>query len=71
MKKLELKNLKVKKMTSQEMSKVEGGFTSIGIVCSVENECTRLVRQSNQYCSDTEAVCIIAAKPQVLIGLGG
>ncbi|WP_445722162.1 hypothetical protein [Flavobacterium sp.] len=63
MRKLELKNLKVKKITSQEMSKVSGGFTLFGIVCSVDNKCTRLTRQSNQYCSRNE-VCVIEGPNQ-------
>lgn len=45
-------------MSSQEMTNVQGGFTSIGIVCSVDNKCTRLVNQSNQYCSE-QTVCVI------------
>lgn len=52
MKKLELINLKVKKISNVEMKTVNGGFLSIGRACSVENRCTRLVDQSNMWCSD-------------------
>ncbi|WP_426474825.1 hypothetical protein [Chryseobacterium balustinum] len=42
MKKLELKNLKVKKITSQEQKSVKGGLLSIGYECSARNNCDRM-----------------------------
>lgn len=42
MKKLELKNLKVKKVSREEQLSVEGGFLSIGNACSLRNHCLRL-----------------------------
>jgi hypothetical protein len=42
MKKLELVNLKVKKITEKEKKDVKGGFLSIGHVCSHRNSCDRL-----------------------------
>ena len=43
MKKLELKNLKVKSLSQDEKISVQGGqvILSIGIRCSVRNSCTR------------------------------
>ncbi|ENI5460066.1 hypothetical protein KU06112801_60012 [Flavobacterium psychrophilum] len=43
MKKLELKNLKVKQLTKNEQENTKGGlFLSIGHACSVENNCSRV-----------------------------
>ena len=59
MKKLELKNLKVKQLTKTEQEKTNGGLyiLSIGYACSVQNACTRLSNQSSLYCSDA-TICI-------------
>jgi hypothetical protein len=51
MKKLELKNLKIKSISKDEQATVKGGFLSIGHDCSVRMSCPRLVAASNQYCS--------------------
>lgn len=61
-------NLKVKKKPSQELSKVDEGFTSIRVVCSVREECTRLVNQSKIYCSQN-TVCVIG-EPDDIVSLG-
>lgn len=44
MKKLELKNLKVKAITNEEKVTIKGGsaFLSIGTACSIRNSCARL-----------------------------
>ena len=48
MKKLELKNLKVKVISNEEKATIKGGseqslaFLSIGFKCSVRNSCARL-----------------------------
>lgn len=45
MKKLELKNLKVKAITNEEKVTIKGGsvaFLSIGTACSIRNSCPRL-----------------------------
>ncbi len=41
MKKLELKNLKVKTLSQEGKASVNGGVLSIGTRCSVRNSCTR------------------------------
>lgn len=46
MKKLELKNLKVKAITKEEKTTIKGGqaaeFLSIGQTCSLRNSCERV-----------------------------
>jgi hypothetical protein len=43
MKKLELKNLKVKAITKEEKATIKGGaFLSIGRTCSLRNSCERV-----------------------------
>lgn len=42
MKKLELKNLKVKQITVNEQQNINGGILSIGHACSHRNQCDRL-----------------------------
>lgn len=42
MKKLELKNLKVKEVSRENKSSIKGGFLSIGHACSHRNHCDRL-----------------------------
>jgi hypothetical protein len=50
MKKLELVNLKVKKITEKEKKDVKGGFLSIGHVCSHRNSCDRLETKCEGEC---------------------
>ncbi len=42
MKKLELKNLKVKTLSKEQQSTVAGGLLSIGRRCSIRNSCRRM-----------------------------
>ncbi|WP_426474826.1 hypothetical protein [Chryseobacterium balustinum] len=45
MKKLELKNLKIKKISDKEQKETKGGLLSIGHECSHRNQCERLHTQ--------------------------
>ncbi|WP_282031303.1 hypothetical protein [Winogradskyella eximia] len=52
MKKLELKNLKVKKVSREEQASVNGGLLSIGHQCSHRNFCERLRTKCWGNCDD-------------------
>ncbi|GGX29285.1 hypothetical protein [Aquimarina muelleri] len=54
MKKLELKNLKVKTLTRDQESAINGGFLSIGLRCSLRNGCRRLFGPRNNH--DNESI---------------
>lgn len=53
MKKLELKNLKVKTLTKDQESAINGGFLSIGLRCSLRNGCKRLFGPSDNQDYDS------------------
>lgn len=69
MKKLELKNLKVKQITEKEQESVNGGILSIGYECSAKNQCDRMHSRTWGTCCPGGADHGVITNPGTGIGL--